>query len=156
MNLGRTSSTSTQCVLGIIAQSFAGSSILMGDLFLKVSTAAFLVILGDVPSKVRHVCFLNYSTSTPSSALPMMQLVSLLYLPQLLRCLSWLFHVEEAVLRREILKTSRATFWPEVNRLTPSQELYATRELLDLRTASKHSIEALPCLKCYTESWSVT
>lgn len=35
MNLGRTSSTSTQCVLGIIAQSFAGSSILMGDLFLK-------------------------------------------------------------------------------------------------------------------------
>lgn len=37
MNLGRTSATSTQCVLGIIAQSFAGSSILMGDLFLKVS-----------------------------------------------------------------------------------------------------------------------
>jgi cathepsin D len=37
MNLGRTSSTSSQCVLGIIGQTFAGSSILMGDLFLKVS-----------------------------------------------------------------------------------------------------------------------
>lgn len=47
------------------------------------------------------------------------------------------------MLRREILKASRATFWPEVNRLTPFQELYATRELSDLRTASKHSIEAL-------------
>jgi hypothetical protein len=36
MNLGRTSTGSTQCVMGIIAQSFAGDSILMGDLFLKV------------------------------------------------------------------------------------------------------------------------
>lgn len=37
MNLGRTSTGSTQCVMGIIAQSFAGDSVLMGDLFLKVS-----------------------------------------------------------------------------------------------------------------------
>lgn len=61
MNLGRTAVGSAQCVMGIIAQSFAGDSILMGDLFLKHVYTTFS--FAD-----NAVGFANLAATGPSAA----------------------------------------------------------------------------------------